>query len=55
MHNIVSKKVREVMAPFISKLNGIMKDYDSIIIQEKSSLEKLFKIKLNTAGRVRKY
>ena len=40
------------MAPF-SKLNGIIKDYDSII-QEKSSVEnenELFKVKLNTADR----
>ena len=53
MHDIVNKKVKEVMTPFISKLNGIIKDYDAII-QEKSLLEnenELLELKLNTADR----
>ena len=31
IHEIVNKKVREVMTPFISKLNGIIKDNNAII------------------------
>ena len=38
MHGIVNTNVREVMTLFISKLNGILKDYVAII-QEKSSVE----------------
>ena len=46
IHDIVNKKVREVMTSFIGKLNGLLKGYDSSSSVENDN--ELFNLKLNT-------